>query len=65
MDGITSTKKIIQAHKEYKKLNPQKEMPKPVIYAMTAYADKQTVENCIRSGMQGIIYKPFNKEGLK
>lgn len=31
---------------------------------MTAFVNKDTVDKCRKSGMEGILYKPVSREGL-
>jgi PAS domain S-box-containing protein len=56
MDGLTATEKIREKEK-----NTEKHIP---IIAMTAYAMKEDIERCIRSGMDDHISKPMEKETI-
>ena len=58
MDGVESTKKII----ELIKLNQINNVP---IIGCTAFVSKDQVYNCLNAGMKEILFKPMSKNMIK
>jgi len=57
MGGIEACEKILSEI-------PLSQQPKGII-ALTADVFAENRENCLRSGMKGVITKPVNREDLK
>jgi CheY-like chemotaxis protein len=61
MDGFEATREVRRLESEL----PPAEVRRTYIIALTANALKDERENCIDSGMDDYLSKPFRTEGLK
>lgn len=57
MAGADGYEVAVQVHQRFTK--------RPLIVALTGNADKGTRENCMRSGMDGVILKPVSLDKMK
>ena len=64
MDGYQSCKLILEAYERLSQQPAYKHLVKPIIFAMTAFQNQDTVNQCVQVGMNGIFNKPVNKKGL-
>ena len=64
MDGYQSSKNILKMFGELSQKDEYSHLVKPIIFAMTAVQIESVVAECVKVGMNGILYKPVNKKGI-
>ena len=64
LDGFGSAELIFKTYETLSQQPAYSHIQHPVIFAMTAYKNEQTVSRCVAAGLNGILYKPVNKKGL-
>ena len=60
MDGMQATEKIIKAHAQYVASDKSnKDIPAPIIIAVTAFKNQDSKSLALANGMNEILFKPL------